>query len=86
VSTHKREQIEKNYAAFVKELPKIALSHGGKFALMHDGEIVGYYDTSRDAVVAGEAIYPDGLFSVQQVTEKPVDLGYYSHAVPGRSV
>lgn len=86
MSDLKREQLEQNYAAFMKELPQIVQAHSGKFALMHDGKIVQYFDTARDAFLAGQAIYPDGLFSVQHVTEKPIDLGFFSHALPGRSV
>lgn len=86
VPDQKREQLDRNYAAFVKELPKISQTHAGKFALMHDGQIVDFFDTARDAVVAGQNLYTDGLFSVQQVTDKPVDLGYFSHALPGGPV
>jgi hypothetical protein len=79
-----RKQVEANFAAFQQRLPDLLPSHHGKFALMHDSEIVEFYDTARDAFLTGQRLFPDGLFSVQEVIDLPVDLGFYSHAVPGR--
>jgi hypothetical protein len=80
----RKEEIEKNYRAFVAMLPSLLPTNRGKFALMHAGEILEFYDTARDAYLAGQQAYLDGLFSVQEVTSSPVDLGYFSHAVPNR--
>jgi hypothetical protein len=79
-----RKQVETNFVAFQQKLPDLLPSHRGKFALMRDGEIVEFYDTARDAFLTGQQVFPDGLFSVQEVIDLPVDLGFYSHAVPGR--
>lgn len=75
------EQIEKNYKAFEEILPSLLSTHAGKFALMRDGEVVEFYDTARDAFVTGQKLYSDGLFSVQEVIEAPVNLGFFSHAL-----
>jgi hypothetical protein len=82
----RREQISRNYDAFVRLLPQLVSEQRGKFALMHDERVVAFFDTARDAFVAGQQIHPDGMFSVQEVTDAPVDLGYFSHAVPQRAV
>lgn len=82
MSDGRRDQIEKNYLEFEKMLPDLIRTHAGKFALMKDGKIVTFFDTARDALVAGEKLYPDRLFSIQEVTRAPVDLGFYSHALP----
>jgi len=74
------EQIKKNYKAFQAKLPTILESHRGKFALMRDCEIVDFFDTARDAYIVGQKIYPDG-FSIQEIIETPVDLGFFSHAL-----
>jgi hypothetical protein len=80
-----REQVERNYRAFAEKLPNLVASHQGKFALMRDGEIVEFFDTARDAFVAGQRLFEeDQLFSVQEVIETPVDLGFFSHALPQR--
>ena len=41
-----QDQVDRNYNAFVKRLPELMQSHGGKFALMRDGEIVAFFDTA----------------------------------------
>ena len=81
-----QEQVEKNYEAFVKELPTFLPAHRGKFALMRDGKVVEFFDTARDAHVAGRELFKqDGLYSVQEVVDTPVDLGFFSHALAGDS-
>lgn len=82
-----REQVQRNYTAFQQKLPELITAHRGKFALMRDGEVIDFFDTARDAFVAGQRIYAqDKLFSVQEVIDTSVDLGFYSHALPQRSV
>ena len=76
-------EVDKNFEAFQKELPKLS-AHQGKYALMRHGKIVNFYDTLADAVSTGDAIYEDKIFSVQLVTNQPVDLGFLSHAVYSR--
>lgn len=81
-----QDQVEKNYEAFTKQLPSLLATHRGKFALMRNGKIAQFFDTARDAHVAGQALFADGLFSIQEVSDGSVDLGYYSYAVPDRTV
>ena len=76
-----KNQVEQNYTAFVTQLPKLIKTHAGKFALMHDGKIVEFFDTARDAYVAGSAQYKPGDFSIQEVVSVPGNLGFYSYAV-----
>jgi hypothetical protein len=73
-------EIEENLDFFVKELPKISPNQLGKFALIRHKSIAGYFDTVADAVGTGNKLYSDKLFSIQQVTDIPVDLGFFSHA------
>ena len=63
-------------------LPQMLRSHQGKWVLLQNGGLTALFDTARDAHLAGSKLYPDGYFSVQQVTNRPVDLGWFSHAVP----
>jgi hypothetical protein len=78
----KQQEIESNLQFFLTALPTIPTTHKGKFALLRHREIVGYYDTVADALGAATKLYPDNMFSVQQVTDAAVNLGFYSHAVP----
>ena len=73
--------VDENFEAFQQLLPKIVHSQGGKFALMRNAEVVEFFDSAGDAMIYGRKEYPDGLFSIQQVRESIVDLGYFSHAV-----
>ena len=40
----------------------------------------------RDAQLAGGKLFADGVFSVQAVRDRALDLGWFSHAVPQRTV
>ena len=79
-------EVRANYDAFMKQLPQLLATHVGKFALMRHGQIVDFFDTPGDANRAGIKLYSDALFSIQEVTDSPVDLGFFSHAMPHRSV
>jgi hypothetical protein len=77
-------EIDKNLEFFLKELPSLAV-HQGKFALIRQQTIINYFDTPMDALVAGTALYPDRMFSIQQISEVATNLGYYSYAVDTRT-
>jgi hypothetical protein len=77
------KQIQANYQAFQSQLPALILAHQGQFALMRDEHIVEFFDTARDAYVMGQRLFPqDQIFSVQEVIDTPVDLGFFSCALP----
>jgi hypothetical protein len=74
-------QADVNYEAFKKLLPELVKTHAGKFAVMHDGKVVEYFDTLADAAKCGVGTYGQGKFSVQEVTSKEINLGFYSYAL-----
>ena len=76
-----QDEIDANLEVFRREKPNLLAENHGKYALLRHQEFAGFYDTIQDAVTAGDSAYNDGLFSVQLVTETPVDLGFYSHAM-----
>ena len=82
----KQKEVESNFRHFKERLPGLLAEHAGKFALMRHGDIVQFFDTARDAMIFGTTEYEDGLFSVQEVTDRVVDLGWYSHAAGHASV
>lgn len=41
----------------------------GKFALIHDGDVVGTYDTRNDAISAGYDKFGNTAFLVKEITE-----------------
>jgi hypothetical protein len=76
----RKQEIEQNLAFFLKELPTLLATHRGKFALLRHQQIINYFDTPQDAVTAAKQ-YDDQLYSIQQVTDTAVNLGYFSYAV-----
>ena len=78
--------VDENFEAFQKLLPELMKTRPGKYALMREGEVVEFFDSARDAMIFGQTQFSDGLFSIQQVIDQIVDLGWFSHAVPVSSV
>ena len=72
-------EVDQNYDAFVRTLGTILHEHRGQFALMRHGKIVAYYDRPGAANVVGCERYRDGIFSIQEVTDEPIDLGFWSN-------
>ena len=74
-----KQPVDQNYDAFVRVLGSILADHRDKLALMRDGKIVGYFSTPREALFAATERFPDDIFSIQEVTDEPIDLGFWSH-------
>lgn len=74
-------EIQVNYEKFERLLPELMKTHPSQHALMRGGEIVQIYRSVEDAVRTGCSFYEDGLFSVQEITQTPIDLGVFSRAV-----
>ncbi|MEA3037218.1 MAG: hypothetical protein QOH04_3005 [Sphingomonadales bacterium] len=78
-SERQRLEVDRNYDAFTRVLGSILDEHRDRLALMRDERIVGYFDKPSDAYRAGIERFPDGIFSIQEVTDEPIDLGFWSH-------
>jgi len=76
-----QQEVDKNYEAFSKLLPDVLQTHRGKFALLRKEKLIHIFDSAGDAKIFAEAQFPDGLFSIQQITNRVVELGYFSHAM-----
>ena len=77
-----QDEVDKNYEEFLKILPSILQHQRDRYALMRAGKIIGFFSSAMDARTAAKSFIPDGLFSIQRVTDMPVELGYFSRAVP----
>ena len=86
MSTVHQDEVDRNFAAFQKLLPTIIADHRDKYALMKSEKILGYFSSPQDARSAAESFIPDGLYSIQQVTDAPINLGYFTNAVPGNTI
>jgi hypothetical protein len=72
-------QVDRNYDAFARILGQLLPEHRDQLALMRDGHVVGFYSTPREALQAATEQFTDGIFSIQEVTDEPIDLGFWSH-------
>lgn len=72
-------QVDENYDAFVRILGSLLGEHRDQLALMRDGRVAGFFDSPREALEAATMKFPDGIFSIQEVTDEPIDLGFWSH-------
>jgi len=75
-------EIERNYQYFVTHVTALLPQHRGRYALLRHEGVIEIYDELIDAFVAGHSQFADGMFSIQEVTDVPLDLGFYSHADP----
>ena len=73
------DQLEANYQWFQERLLDLLSTHKGKHALLHQQEIVDYFETSLEAIKVGISHFGEGNFSVELVDDKVEDLGFYSH-------
>ncbi len=73
-------EVDRNYEAFVAQLPDIIRSHSGQCALLHSEQIVGYFESALEAVMEGYRRFGQGGYSVQEVTTESDNLGFYSYA------
>jgi hypothetical protein len=75
-----QKEIDQNLEFFEKKLPDLLRDQRNRYALLRHREIVGIYDTIRDAKTTAEKLYSDKLYSIQQVTDASLNLGFYSYA------
>jgi hypothetical protein len=78
-----QEEVDRNFEEFEALLPSIIGEHRDKFALMKDRKVLGYYSSAEDAATAASAFIPDEIYSIQQVTDAPIDLGFFNYALVG---
>ena len=72
-------EINANYDFFARNLGNFLAEHSGQYALLKNRHVVGFFDEPGSAYRHGKENFSDGLFSIQEVTEEPVDLGFFSH-------
>lgn len=72
-------EVDRNYDAFTRVLGSLLPQHRDQLALMREGEVIGFYNSPREALEAAADKFADGIFSIQEVTDEPIDLGFWSH-------
>lgn len=72
-------EVQRNYDAFQRVVRDLMVEHLNQFALMRHATVVDFFAKPGDAYRAGLARFEDGIFSIQEVTDEPIDLGLFSH-------
>ncbi len=75
----RQQEVDANLEFFLKKEPTLKNKHSGKYALLRNKEIIEFYDTIIDAHATGTRFFEDGLFSIQKVDDKPMNLGIFSY-------
>lgn len=75
-----KQEVDRNYNYFQRHLSEFLDKHAGEYALMKAEKIIDFFEGPGVAYRAGLARFPDEIFSVQKVTDEPVDLGFMSLA------
>ncbi len=74
-----RHEVDANYDYFVRRLGSLLPEHLGQYALLKSRAIVDFFEKPGDAYRFGVRQYGPQGFSIQEVTEEPIDLGFFSH-------
>ena len=77
-----QNEVDRNYAAFKKMLPDLVKTNLGEFAVLRNKQIVGFFASAGEADKFALEKFDDGLFSIQEVTERIASFGYFSYAAP----
>ncbi|MES2754851.1 MAG: hypothetical protein V4659_09320 [Pseudomonadota bacterium] len=75
-----RREIDANYDFLQRHLTDMLADHAGEYALLKSCKVVGYYGKVGSAYDEGMRRFPDGRFSIQEVTDEPLHLGFWSVA------
>ena len=76
-----RADVLKNYAAFESMRSGLEASHLGQFAVLHGGQLIGTYESIREARIAGNAHCGVGNYTTQEIRPEPIDLGMIAAAL-----
>ena len=73
-----RLEVEKNYDYFCRNLHDYLENHRDEYVLLRNESEAGFYKSVSAANNAGHNRFGDKPFSIQEVTEQPIDLGFFS--------
>lgn len=73
------EQVKQNFKAFEKM--RFDPVHKGRVALLRDGELIEILGSRLDAHKMAEKLYPDKIYSIQEISPTLTDLGWMSYAL-----
>ena len=74
-----RREVDQNYDYFARSLSTFLPEHIGQYAVLKSREIIDFFDTPAQAYRYALDRFGEAEFSIQEVTEEPIDLGFFSH-------
>ncbi len=74
-------EIDQNFDFFQRSLMQILAKHRGEYALIRHRKFVDFYSGPGEAYRAGLSRFPDEMFSVQEVEDRPAEIGLISLAL-----
>jgi hypothetical protein len=77
----RQAEIDRNFDFFQRNLANWLQDHEGEFALLRNQELVGFFPGPGEAYRAGLARFEDELFSLQEVDDRPAEMGMMSLAL-----
>lgn len=78
-------QLDRNQTAYNLIRKEMEDKHMGRVVLMHEGKVVEVYNDRGDAYKIGCEKYGLGNFSLVNVGEQPINLGFFTMFVPRES-
>ena len=76
-----QNEVDNNYKFFQTKLEELKNDHLNEFALLYKKEIIDFYFNEDDAIKIGIDKYGEGNFSIQQVNDGIIELGYQSYVI-----
>lgn len=77
-----QKEADQNYKYFEAHLDEIQKkSNGKKYVLLRHQKVISYHDDFGSGVEEGKRRFEDELYSVQEVANTPIDLGFQSYAL-----
>jgi len=76
-----KQEVDQNYDFFQRHLKDYLKDRAGQYALLKSRELIDFYDGPGEAYRAGLEKFSDEIFSIQEVTDQSVDLGFMSLAL-----
>lgn len=73
-------EVDQNYDFFQRHITSFLPQEAGRYALLRHRSIIGFYDDPGEAAAEGAKRFGDNIFSIQEVSTAPIDLGLYSDA------
>jgi hypothetical protein len=72
------KEVDRNYDYFQRHMTEFLPKEFGRYALLRNEQIVGFFDRADSAEERGEQ-FEDGIYSIQLVDPAPINLGAFSN-------